>query len=152
MDDDARDGAWMTYDELAASRGFTRRAAVRLTQRQRLRRQPGNDGLVRVWVPADLAKPSQRRPHHDDARALTVLEGAVVALREQLERAEARADRAESAITGERASADALRDQLDAVRLELRQAQQAAEERRQADDARKARGRLARLRAAWRRE
>jgi hypothetical protein len=36
-------GAWMTYGQLADARGISRRAAIRLTQRHRWRRQKGND-------------------------------------------------------------------------------------------------------------
>jgi hypothetical protein len=78
--------------------------------------------------------------------------------------AEARANRAEEAVAGERARADALRDQLEAAQEELRQVSEASDQVRQrareaedaiqtlqkADDVRKARGRWARLRAAWR--
>jgi hypothetical protein len=59
--DDACDGRWMTYGELAHARGVTLRAAVRLTQRQHLRRQPGNDGKTLVWVPPDVATQVPRR-------------------------------------------------------------------------------------------
>ena len=55
-------GSWMTYDYLAAARQITRRAAIRLAQRHRLRRQPGNDGHARVFVPADMATSSPHRP------------------------------------------------------------------------------------------
>jgi len=86
--------------------------------------------------------------------------------REGLLAADARADRAEAAVAGERARADALRDQLSAVQEELRRAREAADQVRQhareAEDAvqtlrqanaeRKARGRWVRLRAAWRGE
>jgi hypothetical protein len=108
MDDteatDAGDGRWMTYDELAAVRQIGRRAAIRLAQRHRLRRQPGNDGLARVWVPTDMASSSPRRPtppvtDADDnpnvtpsdvatpfhAHALAALEDALAALREAQE-------------------------------------------------------------------
>ena len=54
---------WLTYGQLAEARQIGRRAAVRLAQRHRLRRQPGNDGTVRVWVPADMAASSPFRPH-----------------------------------------------------------------------------------------
>jgi hypothetical protein len=91
--------------------------------------------------------------------------------------AEARADQAEQSIAAERARADAaegradraearaagLRDRLDAAELarreaedatkharsEAQEAHQSAEALRQADDARRAKGRWARLRAAW---
>ena len=80
--------------------------------------------------------------------------------------AEGRADRAEQAIAGERARADAVQARLDSTQEQLaaeaeaanqarRQAQAAqdnAETLLEADAARKGRGRLARLRAAWRGE
>jgi hypothetical protein len=70
MGDDARDdtsgGSWLTYDQLAESRHISRRAAMRMTQRHRLRRQPGNDGHVRVWVPDDMANPSHRASQRDN--------------------------------------------------------------------------------------
>ena len=47
-------GRWLTYGEIAASRGTSRIAAVRLTQRHKWRRQMGNDGLARVFVPPDM--------------------------------------------------------------------------------------------------
>jgi hypothetical protein len=63
---------------------------------------------------------------------------------------EARADRAEAALSGERTRADVLRDRVDALTAELRQAYEAASELRQAEAERQARGLLARLRAALR--
>lgn len=59
---DTGDGSWMTYSQLAQARQIGRRAAIRLAQRHHLRRQPGNDGSVRVWVPADMATSSPFRP------------------------------------------------------------------------------------------
>jgi chromosome segregation ATPase len=74
----------------------------------------------------------------------------------RVDHAEAARDRAEQSRDGERARADALRDRLDGLQHDLdatrQQAQQAADELRQTDAARKGRGRLARLRAAWRGE
>ena len=77
-----------------------------------------------------------------------------------------RADRADAALTAERARADALRDRLDAqagdlslvkaaidrTQAEARAARERAEALQREDDARKARGLLARLRAAVRGE
>jgi hypothetical protein len=60
-----------------------------------------------------------------------------------------RVERAEAGRDGERSRADTLRDRLDAAEDQLRQAREAA---RRADAERKARGRWARLRAAWRGE
>ena len=201
----------MTYDELAAMRGIKRIGAVRLVQRYKWRRQAGNDGRARVLVPHDALQPVRgtdagtNAPIHitptsagsaagNDAGtmlagALAALEDAVAALREQLDGANARAERAESAITTERAKSDALRQQLvradarsDELRTEaaalrervealqagqdmmldmharaLAEAQEqlsrvrdAAEGMREREQERRARGLLARLRAAVR--
>ena len=130
---DEGDGRWLTYGQLAEARQIGRRAAIRLAQRHRLRRQPGNDGQTRIWVPTDMASSSPHRPFppttdatsdHDDsppptpfhAKALAALEDASIrALREQLAAAERRADttttnalhRAADAIAAERQRADA---------------------------------------------
>jgi hypothetical protein len=227
---DAGDGAWLTYDQIAASRHITRRAAVRMTQRHHLRRQPGNDGLMRVWVPHDMAEPSPRVTLRDDvgddagddARGSGAIVGEIAALRERAEGAERRAEKAEqradqadadrraaegradqadadrrAAIAladqtvalltdtvaradqaeqgreaarerahelanrmlvvhgaADRAEAEAgeLRRQMQAAQIAQAEAEADAEELRQADAVRRGRGRLARLRAAWRGE
>ena len=126
-------GTWMTKAELARARGITLGSADRLIRKQRWRRQPGNDGKVRALIPPGWENPDPRGEPTDDptddpravgmsslaAGALTALEDAVSALREQLERAEAgrveerqRADRAE-------ARADDLRAQIDVLNAEL---------------------------------
>ena len=82
------------------------------------------------------------------------------------DQAETARDRAEQALTAERSRADAVRERLaeaeqtrrqaeeaaERARREAEDAQQAAAKLRQADDARRARGLLARLRLAWRAE
>jgi hypothetical protein len=45
------EGRWMTYGELGRIRGIGRESAVKLAQRKRWRRIPGNDGIARVLVP-----------------------------------------------------------------------------------------------------
>ena len=89
----------------------------------------------------------------ENARLITMIDGF-----------SARADRAEQALVAERSRADTLHDRLDATQDDLRQAREAADQAkhhareaedaikslRQADEERKARGRWARLRAAWR--
>jgi hypothetical protein len=96
------------------------------------------------------------------ARLQTLLDQASADFRTERSRAE----RAEAGRDGERTRADALRDRLDASQDELRQVREAADqvrqhareaedamaELRQAEAGRKARGRWARLRAAWRGE
>jgi chromosome segregation ATPase len=70
----------------------------------------------------------------------------------RLAEADGRADRAEQALAGERNRADMLRDRLEAAEQAHGKATQAADELRQAEAARKGRGLVARLRAAWRGE
>jgi hypothetical protein len=93
--------------------------------------------------------------------------------RDERDRERARADRADQALGGERARADTLRDRLEGLQGELADARAAAEQTgldlrmarhdaeaaqqgaaalRRAEVERKARGLLARLRAAWRGE
>jgi hypothetical protein len=222
-DDNNANGMWMTYGEIATARGIKRDAAIRLVQRHKWRKQAGNDGLARVLVPPEWAKPGDRSPRDitpdvvgdvalddggDVTRVINALEAAVSSLTERTEvaerraervenrvdqaesradraeqgrvAAEARADRLDQALTGERARAEALRDRVEGLQAELakaveegdaltvetaelnaqarqaqvvaREAQDAAEALRQAEAARRGRGRLARLRAAWRGE
>lgn len=133
--DNASDGAWLTYRQLAEVRGISPRATVRMTQRHRLRRQPGNDGQVRVWVPHDMATPSPRTSQHDDraddasdnkgslAGALAALEAGLATLRERRaeaaeqgrERAEQRADRLDLVIHDERGRVIAVEAKLTAA-------------------------------------
>ena len=203
--------------------GIKRVAAIRLVQRHKWRKQAGNDGLARVLVPPEWAKPGDRAPRDiapdvtgdvalddggDVTRVINALETSVASLTERAEAAERRADRAEKlvdqaesradraeegraaadarayrldqALAGERARADALRDradelmgqlikaeaagnaltvetdelrrQVEAAQMARAEAEADAVELLQADAARRGRGRLARLRAAWRGE
>jgi hypothetical protein len=152
--DDARAAEWLTYQQIAESRGISKRAAMRMVQRQALRRQPGNDGKVRILVPGDMLQSAHRASHahgqrdgardaHHDAQmayhaALQAKDGEIVALQGQVE-AQA------SLITELRVVADALRERLEEIR-------QQADELREAEAKRKGRGRWARLWAAWRGE
>jgi hypothetical protein len=93
-------------------------------------------------------------------------QAAIASLTAAREQAEKRGDRAEQRADQERLQADELRSRLDQVTGDLeaakhdaqtareatRAAKEAAEKLRQAEEARKARGRLARLRDAWRGE
>jgi hypothetical protein len=64
--DSPADGRWMTLAELATSRRISVASAARLMRRRRWRRQPGNDGHIRVWVPIGEQEPkAEDRP---DAR------------------------------------------------------------------------------------
>jgi hypothetical protein len=90
-------GQWMTVAELAAMRGISKGSVTRLVQRGRWRRQSDDQGRVRVLVPHGAIEPAEGRladqasnGHHDR------LADASAALREQLEAAEQRAERAEA--------------------------------------------------------
>jgi hypothetical protein len=165
-------GRWLSYAELAELRGITRKAAARLTLRHRWRRQPGNDGAVRVWVP-DADMTHRQTPRHeptatppDMTAPLAVIEAALTAANErasaafaiaertlsQLADADARADRAEARADDLRTSLDTIQHAMDHANAEAQQAARAADALRAADADRKARGLLTRLRSAWRGE
>jgi hypothetical protein len=211
--DDASDAKWLTFAELALARGISEPSARKLVRRHKWRRQTGNQGIVRILVPAEALdrpkddpgtdlphdpRPDPRPDPSDEPRAIIALEAAIAALREQMEHANSRADRAEHGREGERLRADDLRAQTDALNaeadralgearrlrgradelqagqelmmdmharalaalqgdLEMARAQattahDALKTLRQAEADRKARGLLARLRAAWWRE
>lgn len=103
---DAGDGTrWMTYTELAASRGITKPSATRLAFRRGWPRQTGNDGQARVAVPAAAqVPPPDATPGIMDAVIPVIThdsQGVETLTREQqrADRAEARADLAESQAT-----------------------------------------------------
>jgi hypothetical protein len=132
------DDRWLTYDEVADVRGTSRDGAIRWVQRRKLRRQPGNDGRVRVLVPPDIlaVAPPKRAPRTDtpDAPpAVAAFETALVVIRE--------------AHAGELST---LREMLDRARAETKEAQDAAEAVRRGDLDRRAQRRWRRLLAAWR--
>src|SRR5690242_12778545 len=60
----SEDGQWMSKAELAAARGISLASADRLVRRRKWRRQKGNDGRVRVLVPAGTASdvPEENAP------------------------------------------------------------------------------------------
>jgi hypothetical protein len=156
------DGLWMSYGELGRARGISRASAARLARRHRWRRQTDNHGTVRVFVPSGADEPADRHP--TDVRiidpgvsslaagALAALEVAVAALREQYAGVQQQMERAEKGRDAANARADALQHDLDAARAGRQQAAQAADAANRADAERKARGLLARLRAALRGE
>ena len=140
------DGAWLSYPELARLRGINLTSAFRLARRHGWRRQKGNDGKLRVLVPAadrtiDLDKSDDRGRREpdkgqDNDLALVVaalrsdtmevirpLQDAIAVLEAQLTEANSRTDRADQALAGERARADVLREQLDAAHTALVTAQ-----------------------------
>jgi hypothetical protein len=62
MDGTLDGGRWLSYAQLAELRGITKKAAIRMTQRHRWRRQPGNDGTALVSVPESDLTPRQPSP------------------------------------------------------------------------------------------
>jgi hypothetical protein len=145
----------MTHGELAEARGIDRTSAVKLVLRNKWRKQKDNHGIVRALVPFDQARRKDMgadmgaAPGADLSRVVSALESAVAALekqanseaaalRERLEAAERRVIQAGS----ERDIAIANHNR---IALEV-------EALRTADQARRAAGRLARIKAAWRGE
>ena len=143
--DTGRDITWMSYAELGRLRGTSAATARRMANRKRWRKQPGNDGTIRVAVPPDVAVSRETSPEtsRETSRdllpqALAALETAVVTLSAQL-----------AAKDAALATAEERANRADAARKE---AQDAAEALTRAEADRRARGRWARLRAAWRGE
>lgn len=171
----ASDARWMTFADLAAIRGTSKRAAVTLVRRHGWRRQRNNEGKVIALVPLTWTPPEQAHKEpsgstfdealseaHKEANA-AAFETALTAATERAKRAEQRADeanrRADVAIAlADRALAQfseaerRLRMDLDRAQHDAKAAQQVAAELREADEARRARGRWARLKTAWRGE
>jgi hypothetical protein len=139
MDEDRNDIRWMSYEELAKSRGITKASATRLAFRRHWRRQVGNDGTARVAVPLTQlqdgkgeyleATPDDR---DDVPSVVMVLEGTITLLREQVERErhladEARVDlRTEREAGREREAASVQERRLLADRISLLEAELAA--------------------------
>jgi hypothetical protein len=171
----SEDGRWLSYAELAELRGITRKAAIRLTQRHQWRRQPGNDGATRVYVPPDIERRQTPRddatPDDFPAKALVILEAALAEANRRAEGALALADRTLAQLSDAAAEADTLREAIEGLRAKIARsevlearaaterdradaraqaAEDVAEELRKAEATRQARGRWARLRAAWR--
>jgi hypothetical protein len=168
-------GRWLTYADLAEARGITRKAAVRMTQRHRWRKTPGNDGAVRIYVPdAMTVRPRDHDarpdgPHdapHDaeatdgvtpfHARALAALEAALAAVREAKDGEIATLRDTVEGLRGtvSRAEHRAVHaeDRANRAETEAREAQDAAEELRRRERDWWGQGRLRRVLAAWRGE
>jgi hypothetical protein len=126
-DDDSGGGRWLTYGEIAAARGTSRIAAVRLTQRHKWRRQRGNDGHARVLVPPDMLQPERPAPSGVDGNTtrdvtadvpalLAAIEtahlGEVTALRGEIEALKKLADNAAARVVDAEAIQAGLRSRL----------------------------------------
>jgi hypothetical protein len=172
--DESTEGRWLTYDELAKVRGIKRIGAVRLAQRQRWRRQPGNDGKTRVWVPTEalaLVRGTRQDANsapdgaHDSAgnsardgagTVAAAFEIALAAIREAKDDEIATLRDTVEGLRGtvSRAEHRAVHaeDRANRAEAEAREAQDAAEELRRRERDWWGQGRLRRVLAAWRGE
>ena len=163
---------WLTYREIGARLGLNVEAVRTRVRRAGWRTQPGNDGRARVLVPdrAFVEPVGQSSDRVNDGVNKTGDLSGLVAL---LTAAEARISRLEKQVEAERDRVNEARSEVDRLRGEVtdltaradraeqastladaarQEAVQATEALRRADADRKARGLLARLRAAWRGE
>ena len=123
MDDES--GAWLRYAEAGDRLGVTPEAARAKAARKRWRRQIGNDGLARVWLPGDerpagdlpvttRAREPGDRPvtprsspdRKPDAAIIKALGEHVQTLKEQLAATEARLVAADASLAAERAQTE----------------------------------------------
>jgi hypothetical protein len=97
--DDADAPRWLSYDELAESRGISRPSAIRLARRRKWARMEGNDGTARVAVPPgdEIA----RGVVSDDATRVmaAAFEAGLTTLRTKLQEERQRADRLQAELT-----------------------------------------------------
>jgi hypothetical protein len=109
------EGQWLTYDQIGQIRGIGRESAVKLAQRKRWRREPGNDGTARVFVPgnwqgkarkrgkppSEERSPRQSPDHSPELSQITsAFELAIASLTARAEAADRRADQAEAKAEG----------------------------------------------------
>lgn len=157
--DDTGDIIWMSYAELGQRRGISAASAKRLAIRRQWRRHRGNDGTARVAVPVtELRVPDAITGDvpSDITPAIRAFETALAALRS------AKDDQItllREELAKERGRIADLITQIGDLETRLhhesrvaREALEAVDHFRQADAERRGRGRLRRLRAAWRGE
>jgi len=122
-DDDRRS---MTYAEIAATRGISAEAAVRLVRQKRWSKQAGNGGTVQVRVPADEATPASARTPgrqpggHPGGRPRTdILPVIREAIREVMQPLSAQLEAANRRADDGRARADRAEENADRLQAEL---------------------------------
>jgi len=122
------EGRWLSYTELAEIRGIGRPSAVKLAQRERWRRIPGNDRdrTVRVLVPSEWLQPSKATLIREAAP--DGIPDAVPEFTRQLDAANARADEANKRADATLALADRLGAQLADAAARAERAEQRVEE------------------------
>ena len=125
---------WLSYDELACVRGIDRASAIRLVRRKRWPKRDGNDGTVRVAVPADIAEDTPRTKPHvrrdvrgDRSREINLLKAELSSRDKQLTEAHARAEAAEERAVRAKARLHELGSLVDALRGQAEAARAAAD-------------------------
>src|SRR4051812_22629500 len=99
-DDEGADTRWLSYEELAAARGISVESARRIARLKKWPRRKGNEGGIRVAVPAHIladghATRKRRIPEvrpslsADESRTMNELSARITLLQEQLGKAEA---------------------------------------------------------------
>lgn len=144
----AEHGQWMSVAELATKRRISEGSAARLVRRRKWQRRADPDNVMRILVP-DMATNTPNRGRGPQP-AIEVLRMAVESLTERLRRADEdirrereRADRAEGV-------RDAALEAANRADAEAAAARGRLADMERDNDARRARGRWARLQAAWR--
>jgi hypothetical protein len=144
----AEHGQWMSVAELTTKRRISEGSAARLVRRRKWQRRADPDNVMRILVP-DMAADTPNRGRGPQP-AIEVLRMAVESLTERLRRADEdirrereRADRAEGV-------RDAALRPLTGPTPRRRQREAGSRTWKRDNDARRARGRWARLQAAWR--
>jgi hypothetical protein len=146
------EGRWLTYDELGRIRGIGRESAVKLVQRKRWRRIPGNDGVARILVPLDWLIPAKEpsiepsperspEPSPDVSSAISVFraafETALAAKDNEIIALRAVIEAKDGEIAAVRDRTDGLRQERDNERERADRAEAGREgERARADDLR----------------
>jgi hypothetical protein len=135
MDGVSEEGRWLSYAELAELRGISKSSATRMSFRHKWRRQSGNDGTVRVFVPTAGFRD---KSNGTDMEAMAAaIEAVTVTFRDQVEAERTRANAAEARADQERARADVAEQRRQQVQAELQAAQaEARQVRAEADQSR----------------
>jgi hypothetical protein len=168
QDDVQSDMVWATYGEIAEAKSISKRAVARMTQRHRLRRQPGNDGKVRVLISRDMLAPSHRASQRADEsdeqsgtlQAVGTAYDTALAAKDQESAARdavvaelrTRLDQARAELSEARMEISALTIAAEQAEAAARTAEERVAKMEAAEAARRGRGRWSRLRAAWRGE
>ena len=121
------EGRWLSYSELEEIRGIGRPSAVKLAQRERWRRIPGNDRdrTVRVLVPPEWLQPSKVIPLLEAAP--DDIPDAIPEFTRQLDAANARAHEANKRADTALALADRTLAQLADMTGRIEQAESRAD-------------------------